>query len=151
MNSSAMMKAAVAAAMMTTINDAPASTTTAFDQQKDGRNQYSSNQRGSPINILGKRKRSRHCEWTAVEAFALLVRGIPVDDDDDSIKRPRLVTPSTPSSSGREDRLRKQVAELEDKVVTLEKEARALKRNADKATRLEKEMAEAEEREKRIC
>jgi hypothetical protein len=49
--------------------------------------------------------------------------------------------------SARETRLQKTVSELEDKVISLEQEARQLKRAADKAARLEKEVAELEEKE----
>ena len=57
--------------------------------------------------------------------------------------------PSAAGAGGtaKEERLRKQVSELEDRISTLEQEARALKRTADKVGRLEKDLAELEERD----
>jgi hypothetical protein len=57
------------------------------------------------------------------------------------------VSASSGNGAPREQRLKSQVSELEDKVATLEQEARALKRAADKSTRLERELAEMEERD----
>ena len=53
--------------------------------------------------------------------------------------------------SARETRLQKQVGELEDKVVSLEQDARQLKRAADKVVRLEAELHEMEERESKAA
>ena len=51
------------------------------------------------------------------------------------------------STSSRTERLRKQVGELEDRVIELERELRAAKRSAGKVERMQKELDEAEARE----